>query len=220
MATPAPEPVKHRIVLTGATGGLGRAILAELQARSDCSVLALMRDSTRLPLNFPKLQISQVDFADLKRIEELVQAFQPTAFIHSAATGMQRDSLPSPSELRECNVTMSVRLCEVVARISNCRLVFVSSGLAYRDQGRSLREDDPLLMEPKSAYAYSKAEADIEVQKVAAENHVPLVIIRPFSFSGMGDKGTRLFPSLLRAATEERVADLSSGGQVRDHCAV
>src|SRR6478736_8195004 len=133
MAMPAPEPVKHRIVLTGATGGLGQAILAELKARSDCSVLALVRDSTRVPLSFPNLQISQVDFAGLKRIEELVQAFQPTAFIHSAATGMQKDHPLSPSELRECNVTMSVRLCERVARVSNCRFVFVSSGLAYQD---------------------------------------------------------------------------------------
>jgi nucleoside-diphosphate-sugar epimerase len=49
---------------------------------------------------------------------------------------------------------------------------------------------------------------------------VPLTIIRPFSFSGAGDTGSRLFPSLLRAAEQKQAFDLSPGDQIRDHCAV
>lgn len=204
-------------MLTGATGGLGRAILSGLAARQDCVVLALVRDVSRVSPAFPNLQIERVDFADAKRIELLAQAFRPTAFIHSAATGMQ---LPRPTwaELLESNVTLSVRLCELVAKISGCRFVFISSGLAYRDQGRPLHEDDPL--ETRHPYAASKAAADLLVRAVASGHAMPLTIIRPFSFSGMGDLGTRLFPSLLQAAAEGRPADLSSGEQVRDHCAV
>lgn len=217
MAVPALESVKHRIVLTGATGGLGRAILSELAARRDCVVLVLVRDASRVSQAFPNLQIERVDFADARRLEQLVRAFQPTAFIHSAATGMQ---LPRPAwaEMLEANVTLSVRLAELVARIPGCRFIFISSGLAYRDQGRPLCEDDPL--ETRHPYAASKAAADLLVRSVAGGQSMPLTIIRPFSFSGVGDLGTRLFPSLLQAAVEGRPADLSSGEQVRDHCAV
>ena len=217
MDVPAPAAVKHRIVLTGATGGLGRALLAELEARPDCSVLALVRDPARLKRDAPQLRIVGVDYADLKRLEQVMQDFQPTAFIHSAATGMQ---IPRPAwaDMLECNVALSVRLCELVARLPACRFVFISSGLAYRNQGRRLREDDPL--ETSHPYAASKAAADLLVRAVAAGKAMPLTIIRPFSFSGIGDRGTRLFPSLLQAAAEGRAFDLSAGEQVRDHCAV
>jgi len=213
----APAAVNHRIVLTGATGGLGRAMLGELEARNDCSVLALVRDPARLKPGAPHIQTAGVDFADLKRVEQLIHAFQPTTFIHAAATGMQ---IPRPAwaDMLECNVTLSVRLCELVASIPACRFVFISSGLAYRDQGRPLCEDDPL--ETQHPYAASKAAADLLLRAVAAGNAGPLTVIRPFSFSGVGDMGTRLFPSLLQAAAQGRPIDLSAGDQVRDHCAV
>lgn len=217
MAEPAAEPVKHRIALTGATGGLGRAILAELSARRDCAVLALVRDVTRLLLSVPNLQIQPVDFAEAKQLEQTLQMFRPTVFIHAAATGMQTPR-PAWAEMLECNVTLSVRLCELVARLSGCHFVFIGSGLAYRDQGRPLREADPL--EALRSYAASKAAADLLVRAVAGGSNMPLTVIRPFSFSGLGDRGTRLFPSLLRAAAEGRPLELSSGEQVRDHCAV
>ncbi len=217
MDAPAPAAVKHRIVLTGATGGLGRALLAELEARPDCSVLALVRDSARLKLAAPQFQIVGVDYADMKRLGQVVQGFQPTAFIHSAATGMQMPR-PAWADMLECNVTLSVRLCELVARLPGCRFVFISSGLAYRNQGRRLREEDPL--ETLHPYAASKAAADLLVRAVAAGKATPLTVLRPFSFSGIGDMGTRLFPSLLQAAAEGRALDLSAGEQVRDHCAV
>jgi nucleoside-diphosphate-sugar epimerase len=95
--------------------------------------------------------------------------------------------------------------------------VFVSTGLAYRDQGRPLHEDDPL--DTQHPYGASKAAADILVRSAAAEFGVPLTIFRPFSFSGLGDSSSRLFPSLLRAAVENRPFEMTSGSQVRDHCA-
>jgi UDP-glucose 4-epimerase len=217
MEASASTTTRHRIALTGATGGLGRAILAELAARSDCSALVLVRDAARLVVTVPRVQVEPVDFSDESRLARLLESYQPTVLIHAAATGMQ---IPRPPwrEMLECNVALSVRLCELAARLPRCRFVFVSSGLAYRDQGRALREDDPV--ETNHPYAASKAAAETLVRAVAAEDNLPLTIIRPFSFSGPGDAGSRLFPSLLRAAERGQSLELSSGEQVRSHCAV
>jgi nucleoside-diphosphate-sugar epimerase len=79
-----------------------------------------------------------------------------------------------------------------------------------------LVEDDSL--DTLHPYGASKAAADILMRSAAAEFGVPLTVVRPFSFTGEGDNGTRLFPSLLRAAEEGRPLELSPGDQVRDHC--
>lgn len=217
MEASAATTTRHRIALTGATGGLGRAILAELAARSDCSALALVRNAARRAVTVPCVPVEPVDFSDESQLARLLESFQPTVLIHAAATGMQ---IPRPpwGEMLECNVALSVRLCELAARLPRCRFVFISSGLAYRDQGRTLREDDPV--ETNHPYAASKAAAETLVRAVAAEDNLPLTIIRPFSFSGPGDAGSRLFPSLLRAAERGQSLELSSGEQVRSHCAV
>jgi nucleoside-diphosphate-sugar epimerase len=101
--------------------------------------------------------------------------------------------------------------------MGGCRFVFVSSGIAYREAARPLSESDPL--DTEQPYGASKAAADILLRSAAAEFGVPLTILRPFSFTGVGDDGTRLFPSMLRAATTSQPFELSPGDQVRDHCA-
>jgi nucleoside-diphosphate-sugar epimerase len=49
---------------------------------------------------------------------------------------------------------------------------------------------------------------------------MPLTILRPFSFTGEGDFGSRLFPSLLHSAAERIPFPMSTGDQVRDHASV
>jgi UDP-glucose 4-epimerase len=114
------------------------------------------------------------------------------------------------------NVDVSINLCQCAAALPDCHFIHVSTGLGYRDQGRLLREDDPL--DTLHPYGASKAAADILVRSAAAEFGVPMTVLRPFSFTGRWDESGRLFPMLLRAAAEQRQLDLSPGLQVRDHC--
>ena len=205
----------HRVVLTGASGMLGRSILRQLVDRKDASVLALYRKS--LPLErTANIQHRVVDFSRPDEVDGLLREFRPTVLIHSAATGMQ---IPRPGHaaLREVNVELPVRLAEAASRIENCSFVQVSSGLAYRDQGRPLRENDPL--GTYHAYGATKAEAEERLQAMARKT-LPLIIVRPFSFTGEGDFGTRLFPSLLRSAAAQQPFEMSTGNQVRDHSSV
>ena len=67
--------------------------------------------------------------------------------------------------MKKINIELPVRLAEAVSQITNCCFVHISSGLAYKDQGRPLREDDPLAtLHP---YGASKAEAEKRLQAVA-----------------------------------------------------
>jgi dTDP-glucose 4,6-dehydratase len=206
----------HRIIATGVTGTLGQHVVNELAIRPVVKVLALMRTTSQIRKTVPAVRYERVDFSEPNSFAQVMMGFRPTAMIHCAATGMQ---LPRPGweEFVRFNVESSVRLCELTARMANCHFVFVGTGLAYRDLARPLKEVDAL--ETRNPYAASKAAADMLVQAAAAALAVPVTVLRPFSFSGPGDVGSRLFPSLLRAAERNESFDLSPGDQIRDHCA-
>jgi nucleoside-diphosphate-sugar epimerase len=205
---------------------LGKAILRGLAGRENISVLALYRQpdtrsgsgSRRTPsLRARNITKATGDLTRAGEIASLLKKFAPTAIIHAAATGMQ---LPRPSAeiLAEVNVEMPVRLAETAGHLEGCSFVHVSSGLAYQDQGRPLREDDPL--DTKHPYGASKAKAENRLRRVADQSHLKLTLVRPFSFTGEGDFGTRLFPSLLAHAATHKRFEMSAGDQARDHSSV
>lgn len=216
-SSPVGRTRSQRIALTGITGQLGRHLVRELAAWPDTQILALVRTSSKPGAVLESVQTERVDFFDRNSLTATLRKFQPTTFIHAAATGMQQPR-PPWNELIRFNVDVSVRLCELAGEINGCHFVHVSSGLAYREQGRALREEDPL--DSQHPYAATKTAADVLVRATAAQFGLPLTVVRPFSFSGAGDAGSRLFPSLLNAASKRMPLELSPGDQVRDHCAV
>lgn len=208
-------PINHRVMLTGASGTLGRNILELVADGTDIDVLALLRPESRAIRPSPRVSVERVDLSDTRHVREITTAFDPTCIVHCAATGME---FPRAEwfDLLRVNIDMAVNFCELAARISNCHFIHVSTGLAYRQQNRPLIESDPLGV--THPYGASKAAADILVHSAASEFGVPLTVLRPFSFTGLGDDNTRLFGSLLRAADAGKAFDLSPCEHVRDHC--
>lgn len=205
----------HRVVLTGASGTLGKNLLGLIGDRADVQVLNVLRPESRLCSSWPSVRSARVDLLDRAAVRSLVAAFRPTCVVHCAATGME---FPRTEwfDLIRFNVDLTVNLCECAATIPDCAFIFVSTGLAYRPGDRPLVEDDPL--DTQHPYGASKAAADLLVRSAAAEFAVPLTVLRPFSFTGPGDDRRRLFSALLRAAAERVPVALSAGTQVRDHC--
>jgi nucleoside-diphosphate-sugar epimerase len=207
----------HRVVITGATGQLGRHVLAEIATWPGTHVLALVRSGSRFIPPASNVSSLSVEFHKVDSLWAALEDFQPTAIVHCAAIGMQQPR-PAWADLVRFNVDVSVRLCELAARLPGCHFVYVGTGLAYRDEGCALREDAAL--ESRHPYAATKIAADVLLRASAAELGVPLTVLRPFAFSGPGDVGSRLFPLLLRAAATKERLDLSPGDQARDYCAV
>jgi nucleoside-diphosphate-sugar epimerase len=206
----------HRLIVTGTTGTLGRNLLDQVADWPDAEILALVRSKSEPEKKFGRVQYRQVDYFNRTEVAGIITQFKPTSLVHCAASGMR---FPKPDwfDMIRFNVDTSLHLCESISQIPGCQFVYISTGLGYRDQGRPLAESDPL--DTEHPYGASKAAADMLMRAAAAEFGVPRIVLRPFSFSGVGDTSTRLFPSLLRAAVEERPFNLSPGDQIRDHCA-
>ena len=91
-------------------------------------------------------------------------------------------------DYRDVNVTGTRNVCRAALAAGVSRIVHVSSWTVYgMDLGRPARED--FLLRPfREPYAVSKAEGDLAVQRMIAEDQLPAVILRPGTFFGPGDR--------------------------------
>ena len=208
-----------RVLVTGATGTLGYNVVRLLGAmHPGTRLLILMRsvDET-LFADLPNVDLELLDMADLANLTRAVDAFQPNAIIHCAASGVRPSRIDWFDQIH-LNVAATVALFQASCAIPDCHFIHISTGLVYGVQDRPCREGDPI--DTLHPYGASKAAADCLLRAGAERLQRHLTVVRPFSFTGIHDGGDRLFPSLLRAASERRPFPMSAGTQIRDFCAV
>ena len=214
-----PRAHLERVLVTGASGTLGYNIVRQLGAvHPETRVHVLMRtlDETLFG-DLGNVELERVDMADFAAMTSAVERFQPNAIIHCAASGV-RPSKIGWFEQINLNVAATVSLFHAACDVANCHFIHISTGLVYSDQDRPCREHDPI--DTLHPYGASKAAADCLLRAGAERLKRHLTVVRPFSFTGLHDGGDRLFPSLLRAASEGRPFPMSAGTQIRDFCAV
>ena len=171
------------VLITGGNGLLGRHLVQALQGRGDSMrVLALPEEDTR----WLRQRGVAVHRGDVRWPDTLAAPMSGvSAVLHLAGLmGVWRPL----QDYRDVNVTGTVNVCRAALAEGVSRLVHVSSWTVYgMDLGRPVRED--FLLRPfREPYALTKAEADLAVQRMIAEDHLQAVIIRPGTFFGPGDR--------------------------------
>lgn len=184
------------VLLTGASGFVGQALLASLAVQPTLELIAV----SRRPLSgFPAF-ISQVRIADLLA-DTLWQSVLSGVHvvIHAAArVHMMNDTDTDPlAEFRKINVDGTLNLARQAAAAGVKRFIFISSikvnGEATSSGKSFLASDVPA---PEDAYGLSKLEAEQGLMQIAAETGLEVVIIRPPLVYGPGVKGS--FASMIR----------------------
>ena len=168
------------ILVTGGSGFLGRQVVKALRKRSESvRVLALPGEDT-ISLEIQGVDVYRGDIRDPQAVVAAMNGVE--GVLHLA--GMM--GLWRPIEdYRAVNVTGTENVCRA-ALAEGARVVHVSSWTVYgMGLGEPVREDRPLrpLREP---YAMTKAEGDLSVQRMIAEDQLRAVIIRPGTIFGPG----------------------------------
>jgi nucleoside-diphosphate-sugar epimerase len=178
------ESTPASILVTGATGFIGRALCA---AAPGYSVRRAVRSLE--PGQSGAVAVGDITpDTDWRRALEDVQCV-----VHLAArTHVLRETAGDPlSEYRRINVAGTVRLAEQAARMGVRRLVFMSS---VKVNGESTQQpfterDAP---RPEDGYGISKWEAEQALARLAAATRLEIVVLRPPLVYGPQVKGNFL----------------------------
>jgi nucleoside-diphosphate-sugar epimerase len=186
-----------KVLVTGATGFVGRALVAQLVELGHVEVLALTRQVPADPVAGAKY----LPGGDLTSQTQWQPALAGVhAIVHTAARAhISNDRAADPlAKFRRVNVAGTLRLAEQAAAMGVRRFVFVSSiGVngVQSAPGKAFSEADQ--PNPHNAYALSKWEAEQGLLRVADETGMAVVIIRPPLVYGCRAPGN--FGSLMRA---------------------
>lgn len=182
-----------RVLLTGATGFIGRHLVHELAQRHE--VVALAR-------SVPADATPAARWIEQDLTEELDAAALPDhvdAVVHLAQSMFYKHFPEHAEDIFAVNVHGTFRLMTWALGVGASRFVFASTGGVYGHGERGLEESDPV--SPLDFYLRSKYASELLL-----DSYVELlapVILRPFFVYGPGQEGM-LVPTLARRILDGR----------------
>lgn len=186
-------PARPTVLLTGATGFVGRATLAAAAARG-LSIRAVVRGGV-----VPDHATEVVRIGDLGLEDNWARVVEGVdTVIHLAArVHVMRDPTTDPlAAFRAVNVVGTRRLAVAAAAAGVRRFVFVSSVKVHGDTTHDGPFTPASPLAPIGPYARSKAESEVSLAGIAAETQMEVVVVRPPLVYGPGVGAN--FLSLLR----------------------
>ncbi|MES0192035.1 MULTISPECIES: GDP-mannose 4,6-dehydratase [unclassified Mesorhizobium] len=186
----------HRILITGASGFVGRALVGLLQREvAGCKVFALGQGEG---------QRNAVDLLDRGAVDGVVCEIQPTVLFHLAAVAAPSDARNAPRHAWDVNVTGTMNLAESVMRHApKARFVYVGSSEAYGASFLSangpVTESAPL--RPMTVYGATKAAADLMIGQMAYDG-LRAIRFRPFNHTGPGQSDSYVVSDFARQVAE------------------
>lgn len=178
-----------KVLITGANGFVGHAVLLRLNGMSDMTVIGSVRRAARfVDASVPLVTVGEMSAqTDWSAALAGVQTIAHTAAHGSHARGSRRDSL---AELRRVNVAGTLNLARQAAAMGVRRFVFISSikvNGEYTLPSQPYTADD--VPTPIDSYGISKLEAEQGLRQLAKDTGLEVVIIRPVLVYGPGVKG-------------------------------
>jgi dTDP-6-deoxy-L-talose 4-dehydrogenase (NAD+) len=203
-----------KIAVTGATGFIGRHVLAEL-ARHDVEVIAGTRDSTCLSHAEVSGRVVEFDIAALA--EDSFEVFgRPDVLVHLAWEG-----LPNYKSLRHFEVELPRQYCFLKRMIESGLPSLLITGTCFEYGMQTGRLSEKLPTMPNNPYGQAKDALRKQLEFLKATKPFNFTWARLFYLYGAGQSKGSLYPQLAEAVRRgDSVFNMSGGEQLRDYLPV
>ena len=174
-------------LVTGLSGFTGRYVARELEALG-YEVVGLEQGSTSDTAH------SGLDLRDGPRLTEYVAALQPRVVIHLAAIAFVAHG--DVSDMYTSNIVGTRNLLAALAACDTApeKVLLASSANVYGNANvATLDENCPA--QPENDYAVSKYAMELMARQWRTQ--LPIVMVRPFNYTGVGQAGAFLLPKLV-----------------------
>jgi nucleoside-diphosphate-sugar epimerase len=177
-----------RVIVSGASGFVGRGLLANLVSNKVCEVVALSRSGREQSQTATRWIVTGGSLSDADWSGVLAGV---TAIIHAAGRAhvTKERSIDPLAEYRQVNVIETLRLARLAAASGVMRFIYISSikvNGEWTAPGAAFNASDPPA--PFDAYALSKWEAEQGLTEIARQTGIEVVIVRPPLVYGPGVK--------------------------------
>ncbi len=193
-----------RILVTGASGFVGRHLIAELTGHEH-QVIGL--DIGKAPAWLTPATFIPGNITDANAIDKIVADLKPDACIHLAGWAFVPSGTADPSKILDINLVGTTHLLEAFRKSApTARILFVSTSHVYGMHARPapIQEDD--LLNPDTFYAISKAAADQICRLYAKLYGMNIIVARPHNHIGPGQS-----PQFSIASFARQVAAIRAG---------
>jgi nucleoside-diphosphate-sugar epimerase len=176
-----------KVLVTGATGFIGSALLRSLES----TAMDLVACARNVPLKgFDSRQVCWVGCDLTSSRDPLAEIGELDVVVHLAARAHVLDEKEGESleQYRRTNVQGSTKLALSAVDHGVKRFIFISSiGVNGNRNSRPFTAGDPPA--PAESYAVSKLEAETALRRVSAETGLELVVVRPALVYGSSAPG-------------------------------
>jgi nucleoside-diphosphate-sugar epimerase len=191
-----------RVLLTGASGLIGRHASAALLARG---------------YEVHAVRSAEYDLLSPAGAHDAVAAVRPEALLHLAWDTEHGAFWTSTENLRWVEATL--RLLRAFVELGGTRAVLAGSCAEYDWSAPSPYSEATSPLRPSTLYGAAKHGLHTIAAAFAEQHGVSLAWGRVFFLTGPGEAPGRLVPSVARALLDGRRAEVSAGLQVRDFLA-
>ena len=186
-----------KVLLTGASGFLGRYVLKHLQKHGISTIVAGIES----PTNISSTDFVQVDFLKQPDFGELISKTGATHLMHFAWYAEHGKYWSSPYNLRWTEAT--VRLVEAFCLAGGQKVIIAGTSAEY-DWSYGYCHEEITPLNPITLYGVSKDAARRLTMAVCAEYKTPCAWGRIFLPYGKGEDSRRLIPSLIEVFQGKR----------------
>jgi UDP-glucose 4-epimerase len=201
-----------RVLVTGGSGFVGRALVSRLAARGDEVRVVDLR-----PFPDPRVDALVGDLRDPATVEAALAA-GVDAVVHLAAVTSVLRSKEAPHEVFTTNVVATELLLERCRTLGVGRFVLASSNAVVGDVGRRTI-DETLPLAPLTPYGATKAAGEMLCSAYAASFGLVAVALRFTNLYGPGmqDKDSVVARLMRAAITGSGIEVYGDGEQLRDY---